>query len=209
MKRCALLLAATCLVAALPAAAEEEEAPYGALWVGPRVGGGLGINGPRGGYFAGLELRYDSPLYFTYALEVGFLHLLPHTIAVPQTADESGTVVAPEHDVRLKGLFGVPITLEIGLRVPVGRARLRAGVGIGAMFTTQIVEGSKEDDRESIGSFCFRPTVGLDVPIGRQSGLVRFDVAYLWQQAEFDQTGSNHDVDTVLLTIGYSWRLYP
>jgi hypothetical protein len=169
----------------------------------------LGINGPRGGYFAGLELRYDSPLYFTYALEVGFLHLLPHTVTVPQSVNESETVIAPEHDVRLKGLFGVPITLEVGLRLPVGRARLRAGVGFGAMFTTQIVEGSNENDRESIGSFCFRPTLGVDVPIGRHNGLVRFDVAYLWQQADFGQTGSDRDVDTVLLTIGYSWRLFP
>jgi hypothetical protein len=197
------------LAVAAPAAAEEGE--YGRLYLGPRLGPALGISGPRGGYLAGLELSYRTPRYFYYNLELGFLHLLPRTITVAATSqtelDGTETVVAPEHDVTVTGLYGIPLTLEIGLRIAAGRVLLRAGVGFGAMLTFQTAETQGIDVSEMIMSFCFRPGIGLDVAFNDDEGLLRIDLAYLWQDAEFEITGSGDDVSSLLLTIGYSWMI--
>lgn len=208
-----LALVLLSLVPARPAQAEEEagEGRYGTLWLGPRLGPGLGIRGPRGGYAVGLQLGYRTPYYFYYNLEVGFLHLLPRTIAVPATVetatDGTETTIAPAHDVAVKGLYGIPMTLEIGLRLDLDRVTLRAGVAFGAMVSIQTVESEGTDETETIASFCFRPAIGVDVAVGRGAGLVMIDVMYLWQDAAFEQTGDDHTVDTVLLTVGYAFRL--
>jgi len=200
------------LTLASPASAElEPESPYGSLWIGPRVGPGLGIRGPRGGYLLGLQLSYRTPYYFYYNLEVQFLHLLPRTITVDDTTvtalDGTETVIVPEHDVKVTGLYGVPITLEVGVRYDRGRARLRAGIGFGAMITVQTLESFGTDESEVIASFCFRPALGVDVVSRSNGGMVMIDLMYLWQDAAFGQTGDDNTVDTVLLTIGYSWKL--
>jgi hypothetical protein len=111
--------------------------------------------------------------------------------------------VAPSHDVDVTGLYGVPLTLEVGLRLPLSRVTLRLGVGFGAMFTVQTIEAFTSDEQEFIASFCFRPELGLDVPLDR--GELRFDLFYLWQDATWEATGSDHDVDSLMLTVGYSW----
>ncbi len=200
---------AALLLSAAPALAQDSEpGEYGRLWLGPRVGPVLGIAGPRAGYLVGLELSYRTPRYFYYNIEVGFLHLLPRTLTVEATTDEDGeTVLVPEHDVEVTGLYGVPVTLEVGLRLPLGRARLRAGVGFGAMITVQTAETLGNDQSETIMSFCFRPGIGVDVSMNDGDGLLRIDLAYLWQDADFEITGNDSDVDSVLLTVGYSWLL--
>jgi hypothetical protein len=195
---------------ARPALAEEGGA-YGSLSLGPRLGPGLGIRGPRGGYMVGLQLGYRTPYYFYYNLEVDFLHLLPRTITVPETvetaADGTETVLVPEHDTKVTGLYGIPMTLEVGLRLDLGRVTLRAGVAFGAMVSIQTVESAETDDTETIASFCFRPNLGVDVGVGSGGGRVMIDLMYLWQDATFEQTGDDNTVDSVLLTVGYAFRL--
>lgn len=190
---------------------EEERGRYGTLWLGPRLGPGLGIRGPRGAYAVGLQLGYRTPYYFYYNLEVGFLHLLPRTITVPDTVetatDGTETTIVPEHDVTVTGLYGIPITLEIGLRLDLSRVTLRAGVAFGAMVSIQTIESEGTDDSETIASFCFRPDLGVDVSVAGGAGMVMIDLMYLWQDAAFDQTGDDRTVDTVLLTVGYAFRL--
>ncbi len=194
-------------------AAADEPGRYGSLWLGPRLGPAFGISGPRGGYMIGLELSYRTPFYFYYNFEVSFFHLLSRTITIPATTQEtfegSGTfdVVAPEHEAKVTGLYGVPITLEIGLRFAVRRARLRAGVGFGAMISAQTLESYGNDESEVIASFCFRPAFGVDIVNRDGDGLIMLDLMYLWQDADFEITGSDRDVNSVLLTIGYSWQL--
>jgi hypothetical protein len=34
-----------------------------------------------------------------------------------------------------------------------------------------------------------------------------FDLMYLWQDASFEGTGNDRDVDSLILTIGYAWHL--
>ena len=209
-KLLATLIVPVVLSQAFPAFADEP-GRYGSLWLGPRIGPGLGIKGPRGGYFVGLELSYRTPYYFYYNLEVGFLHLLPRTISVDAVtqleADGSETVLVPEHDARVTGLYGVPITMEVGLRLETGRARFRLGLAFGAMITVQTVEAFGMDDSELIASFCVRPTFGVDIVSRSGTGMVMLDLMYLWQDANFDQTGDDNTVDTVLLTVGYAWQL--
>jgi hypothetical protein len=200
------------LLPARPAQAEEEtHGRYGSLWLGPRLGPGVGIRGPRGAYAVGLQLGYRTPYFFYYNLEVGFLHQLPRTITVPasfETAvDGTEVTIVPEHDVTVTGLYGIPMTLEIGLRLDLHRVTLRAGVAFGAMVSIETIESEGTDDSETIASFCFRPDIGVDVAVAGGAGLVMIDVMYLWQDAAFEQTGDDHTVDTVLLTVGYAFRL--
>lgn len=200
------------LACAAPAAAQgHEPGEYGRLFLGPRLGPALGFSGPRGGYLVGLELSYRTPRYFYYNLELGFLHLLPRTISVGATSqtelDGTETVVAPAHDVVVSGLYGIPLTLEVGLHLSVGRVRLRAGVGFGAMLTVQTVESEGTEVSEVIASFCFRPGIGVDVAMREEHGMVRIDLAYLWQDAGFEITGNDRDVDSLILTVGYSWMV--
>jgi hypothetical protein len=202
----ALVVLTSTLIVAQSAQAEEANR-YGSLWLGPHVGAALGFSGPRGGYLVGLELSYRTPYYFYYNIEIDFLHLLPRTITVEETVDqESETVLAPEHEATVTGLYGIPITMEIGLRLTLGRAQLRAGVGFGAMVSIQNLEAFGSDETEVITSFCFRPGIGVDIE-RRSGGLLRFDLMYLWQDADFQSTGSDRDVDSLSLTFGYSWQL--
>lgn len=213
MKRALTLCAFLTFLAMAPSAMAQDHDPgeYGSLWLGPRVGGVVGFSGPRGGYFVGLELSYRTPRYFYYNIELGFMHLLPRTISVDATTQEevdgSETVLSPAHDVKVTGLYGLPLTLEIGLRLDVGRARLRLGVGFGAMLTIQSAEAMGNEQSELIVSFCFRPGIGVDVSMNEGEGLLRFDLAYLWQDANFEVTGNDRDVDSLLLTVGYSWMM--
>jgi len=205
-----VLVLASVTLAAAPASAEEM-GDYGRLFIGPRVGGGVGlVSGPRGGYYAGLELTYTTPRYFYYDVEVGFLHLLPTTVEVDATLGESSdgsdsVELVPEHDADVTGLYGMPLTMEVGLRLVLGSVRLRAGVGFGAMFSVQTLESFGTEQSEFIASFCFRPELGVDVVAG--DGELRFDLFYLWQDAGWDTTGGSHDVDSLMLTIGYAWAL--
>jgi hypothetical protein len=121
--------------------------------------------------------------------------------------DGSETVLVPEHEARVKGLFGVPMTLEVGLRFSRGRARFRVGLGFGAMVTVQTMEAYESDESELIASFCVRPTLGVDIVSRSGGGLLMLDLMYLWQDADFEQTTDDNTVDTVLLTIGYSWNI--
>ena len=190
---------------ARPAAADEP-GRYGSLWLGPRLGAGLGFAGPRGGWTAGVQLSYRTPYYFYYNLEVGFLHLLPKTVEVPEiTEDEQ--VIAPAHEVDVTGLYGIPMTLEVGLRFAFGRARLRVGVGFGAMVSIQTAETNGVEETETIASFCFRPGVGVDIVNRSGAGMVMIDLMYIWQDASFEMTGNDRDVDSLLLTFGYTWQL--
>jgi hypothetical protein len=207
-----LAFVALSLLPARPVQAEEEaHGRYGSLWLGPRLGPGLGIRGPRGGYAVGLQVGYRTPYYFYYNLEVGFLHLLPRTITVADSfetaTDGTETTIVPEHDVTVKGLYGIPITLEIGLRLDLRGVTLRAGVAFGAMISIETMESEGTDETERIASFCFRPDLGVDVAVRGGAGLVMIDVMYLWQDAAFAQTGDDRTVDTVLLTVGYAFRL--
>ena len=200
------------LALAAPVQAEEHEPEeYGSLWLGPRVGPAIGFSGPRAGYLLGVVLSYQTPRYFYYNIELGFLHLLPRTITVGATTraetDGSQTVLAPEHDVKVTGLYGLPMTLEVGLRYAIGRVSLRIGVGFGAMLTIQTAESYDTQLSEIIMSFCFRPGIGVDLALHDGAGQLRFDLAYLWQDANFAITGHNRDVDSLFLTVGYSWRL--
>lgn len=211
MKRLlAALIIPLVLSQAAPAAAEEP-GRYGSLWIGPKLGPGIGIRGPRGGYLLGVQLSYRTPFYFYYNLEIGFLHLLPRTITVEETTevevDGSETVLVPEHEARVKGLFGVPITLEVGARFSRGRARFRVGLGFGAMVSVQTMETYENVDSEVIASFCVRPTLGVDIVSRSGGGLLMLDLMYLWQDAAFDQTTDDNTVDTVLFTVGYSWQI--
>jgi hypothetical protein len=197
------------LTMATPAAAEQVQR-YGSLLLGPRVGGGLGhVSGPRGGYYLGLELTYVTPRYFYYDFEVGFAHLLPTTVSVPETSGEgldgSAVTLAPGHDADVTGLYGVPLTMEVGLHVPLRRVAIRLGVGFGAMFTIQTLESFGSAEQEFIASFCFRPEIGLDFPIG--PGALRLDLFYLWQDANWQSTGNDRDVDSLFLTLGYGFRI--
>jgi hypothetical protein len=36
---------------------------------------------------------------------------------------------------------------------------------------------------------------------------VLLDLYYLWQDAEFEVTGGDRDVDGLFFTVGYAWRL--
>lgn len=211
MKRLLTALIVPLVLSQAAPAAAEESSRYGSLWIGPRLGPGIGIRGPRGGYLLGVQLSYRTPFYFYYNLEIGFLHLLPRTITVEETtqgeADGSETVLVPEHEARVKGLFGVPMTLEVGLRFSRGRARFRAGVGFGAMVTVQTMESYESDESEVIASFCVRPALGVDIVSRSGGGMLMLDLMYLWQDANFDQTSDDNTVDTVLLTIGYSWQI--
>ena len=45
----------------------------------------------------------------------------------------------------------------------------------------------------------------MDVAVG--DGELRFDLFYLWQDATWDTTGGSHDVDSLMLTVGYAWAL--
>jgi hypothetical protein len=116
-------------------------------------------------------------------------------------------VLAPEHDVKVTGLYGIPMTLEVGLRYDIGRVTLRGGVAFGAMVSIQTAESDGAGDTETIGSFCFRPDLGVDVAVRGGAGKVMIDLMYLWQDATFEQTGDDHTVDSVLLTVGYTFRL--
>lgn len=211
MKRALALLVASALAVAAAPAAAEEAGRYGRLSLGPRVGGGIApASGPRGGYYAGLELTYSTPRYFYYDFEVGFLHLLPTTVGVDRTtspsSDGTSTLqVAPAHDVDVTGLYGVPLTMEVGVRLPLGPVALRAGVGFGAMFSVQTLEAFDAEETEFVASFCFRPELGVDLETG--PGELRFDLFYLWQDADWDGTGGDHDVDSLMLTVGYAWGL--
>ena len=100
------------------------------------------------------------------------------------------------------------MVLEIGARFAVGRARLRLGVGFGAIVTVQTLEAFGEQDTETVMSFCFRPTLGVDI-MGRNNNgrLFKIDVLYLWQDAEFEQTGSDNDTDSIMVVFGYAWRV--
>ncbi len=213
MKRAVTLCVLLTLLAITPSAMAQDHEPgeYGSLWLGPRVGAALGFSGPRGGYVVGLELSYRTPRYFYYNLELGFLHLLPRTISVDATTQEeydgSETVLSPAHDIDVTGLYGFPLTLEVGLRLDVGRARLRVGVGFGAMASIQTTEAMGNEQLELIISFCFRPGIGVDVSMNDGDGLLRFDLAYLWQDASFETTGNDRDVDSLILTVGYSWMM--
>lgn len=209
MRRLLSAVVLSALVVATGSASAEEAGRYGRLVLGPRVGGGLGlVSGPRGGYYAGLELTYSTPRYFYYDIEVGFLHLLPTTVEVEATTQtgadgETTEQVAPAHDVDVTGLYGVPLTMEVGVRLPLGSLALRAGVGIGAMFTVQTIEAFDTSESEFVASFCFRPELGLDLRVG--GGELRFDLFYIWQDASWEGTGGDHDVDSLMLTIGYGW----
>lgn len=202
----AALIMASALTATLPAQADEP-GRYGSLWLGPRIGAGIGFKGPRAGYLVGLELSYRTPYYFYYSIEVGFLHLLPRTIDIDATSSDDGTELVPAHEATATGLYGIPITLEIGLRYAVGRARLRLGVGFGAMVSIQNVEAFGTDETELITSFCFRPGLGVDIVARDGDGLFRIDLMYLWQDAAFQSTGSDRDVDSLMITFGYSWQV--
>lgn len=208
MMRRLIPLISLCTLTALasPTLAEDHEpGEYGRLLIGPKVGPVLGISGPRAGYLVSLELTYRTPRFFYYNFEVGFLHLLPRTITVGATTD-GDAVIAPEHEVDVTGLYGIPATLEVGMYLPLGRVRLRIGVGFGAMISFQTVRSFENDLSEMIMGFCFRPGIGVDVAMS-SGGLLRFDFAYLWQDANFEITGNDRDVDSLLLTVGYSWLL--
>ena len=179
----------------------DEPGESGSLWVGPRAGVGVGISGPRFGWMAGLEVSYRSPYYFYYTVELGFTHLLPQSVSVPESEQ------VPAHDVDVTGLYIVPLTLDIGFRYAVGRARLRVGVGFGAFFSTETVEAMGEEERELIASFGFRPGVGVDIVSRRGNGMFMIDAYYLWQDADFEVTGGDRDVDSFFLTFGYSWQV--
>lgn len=211
MKRLFVLFVLACTLLTPSLVYADEPGQYGSLWVGPRVGGVLGIRGPRGGYNVGLELSYRTPFFMYYNFEVGFLHLLPRTVTVEATQGEDvdGEIVeiAPEHEAKLTGLYGIPVTMEVGFRFAFGRTRLRIGVGFGAMFTIQTMESQQNEVSEFIASFCFRPTLGLDIVGGSGNGLLRMDLSYLWQDAEFEMTGDDNDVSSVIFTIGYSWKV--
>lgn len=205
MRRFVAALALSSLVLAGVPASAEQAGEYGRLLLGPRVGGGIApVSGPRGGYYAGLELTYETPRYFYYEFEVGFLHLLPTTVEVDPTVD-GDVEVAPAHDVEVTGLYGAPLTMEVGVRIPFSSVALRLGVGFGAMFSVQTLEAFSQTETELIASFCFRPEIGVDLALG--GGALRFDLFYLWQDAGWELTGGDHDVDSLMITIGYGWTV--
>ncbi len=200
MKHYVLMVLLLSFSLARPALADEPE-EYGSLWVGPRVGAGLGFAGPRAGWMAGLQMSYRSPYYFYYNIEVGFTHLLPRSITVEESE------LAPEHDVDVTGLYSIPLTLDIGLRYSVGRARLRVGVGFGALISVQTLEALGVSESETIASFGFRPGIGLDLLSHSGGGMVMLDLYYLWQDASFDITGNDSDMDSLFFTVGYTWQV--
>ncbi len=190
----------------------EEMARYGSLWLGGYVGPAVGFNGPRGGYTAGLKFTYKTPHYFNYSLGLAFLHLLPTSVNVSTTTDENygdEIRVVQAHEVNITGLYGVPLTFDVSLQLPLEKVALRAGVGIGSMVAVQTLDASVADsEQEWIVSFCFNPTIGADITTGER-GILRLDLAYLWQDARFEISGGGSDSHSLMLTIGYAWLLIP
>ena len=198
----AVFVALTALLAPGVASAEADGGELGSFRIGPRVGGVLGVAGPRGGYAVALEIEHRTPWHFRYGLTAAFYHLLPTTIEV-----DAGETV-PAHDLDVTGLYAIPITFRVGLAWQLGRVDLHADFGAGMSATIQTVESDSNEDKETVVSAAFSAGLGADILLGTR-GLLRLDATYLWPVIDlYELTGGENDANVLLFTIGYSWR-YP